>query len=148
MTNLILITLALLWSTLPIEKVDRPTPPPFKGDYVGASTFTPADSANYGYAETVDIWLRFNDSTYIYGLGDAFPTPEPTPQYAYGGGPFSHTDSTITFEGPYPKILRPAVILNGVFEWTLTADTLTLAADRESPIAGQHTVRLILHSTE
>jgi hypothetical protein len=143
MIQSVLILITVLWSILPIEKIDRSEPPPLAGNYIGYSRFQPSDSSNYGYAEVVDIWFQLNDSTYFYGLGDAFPVPGPTPEYSSGRGPYSHTDSTVTFEGAYPKILRPAVILYGTFTWNLTGDTLTLASEPDSPIPGRHTIRLI-----
>ncbi len=141
MASLILTLLIAGRLLVGIEIIDRPEPSEFAGDYLGTSLFTPADTSRP--ADTVAIWFTATDSTYMYGPGDAFPTPEPAPQFAFGHGPCQRTDSTITFDGVYPKILRPAIILQGEFSCVLTGDTLRIAAEHETPIKGEHNILLL-----
>jgi len=127
---------------LPIERVEREHPRPLEGDYLGASSFTAANPADSGYTETVPVWFEFVDSTYRYGLGEDFPTPEATNEYAYGFGPYSVVDSSVTLSGATNKILRPAVTLSGDFRFTVHGDTLRLAQAQTEFPAGLHTVTL------
>jgi len=128
---------------LPIDRVEREHPLPLEGRYLGTSSFHAANAADSGYTETVPIWFEFADSTYRYGIGEDFPVPETTEQFSYGFGPYTVVDSTVTLAGATNKILRPAVVLSGEFQFTMTGDTLELAQAQTSFPAGLHAIRLI-----
>ena len=139
MTVLAYAVVTAVFLLMPVERSEPPKAAPFVGRYVGASAFTPADPADSAYAETVDVWFIFDAKAYVYGEGDTIPEDEA----GDGGGPYRWTDSTVTLEGAYPKILRPAIVLRGAFTWRVTGDTLFLSQPSAAGAAAGYRLRLV-----
>jgi len=127
----------------PIERVEPEHACEVDGAYTGTSVFTADNPENAGYSEVLDIWFEFTEPTYRYGVGEDFPQPGATDVYSWGLGPFTFTDTTISLDGGYVKVLRPAVVLRGLFEWEFQGDTLVLTQVQTDPPTGLHMLRLL-----
>ncbi len=124
----------------PIDKVDHNPQDRLNGQYVGTSSFTASSPADKGYEETTGIWFIFEDTAYYYGEGNTLPEPGGAGD---GGGPYEVTDSTVALNGVYPKILRPVIVLRGVYRYELSGDTLTMTQPSVDGPGGGHRLRLI-----
>lgn len=124
----------------PIEKVDRSPQDNLVGRYLGTSSFVAEDPADRGYEETIGIWFIFEDTAYYYAEGDELPEPG---GMGDGGGAYEATDSTVTLNGAYPKILRPAIVLRGTYRYELHGDTLVMTQSTSDAPGGGHTLRLV-----
>lgn len=134
-----ILILSSLFAVMPMENSDKPNQAPFVGRYCGTSAFTPTNPADSGYADSIPVWFIFELDSYVYGEGETIPDD----LYGDGGGPYEWTDSTVTLNGVYPKILRPIIVLRGTFGWRLEEDTLTLTQPADTATEVQHRLRLV-----
>lgn len=140
MNFLLLSAFAGLLNLIPIEKVTRDPEDALIGRFVGTSAYVPEDPADQGYADTINIWFIFGDSIYHYGRGDTLPDPDGLGE---GGGPYEMTDSTVSLNGAYPKILWPAIVLRGTFDWEFVGDTLVITQSTGDTFGMGHMLRLV-----
>ena len=140
MHALVLVTLSTLVCLMSMKEVETSGESPLLGRFQGTSAFVPSRLDEAGYADTIPIWFVFEPEMYIYGEGETLPTDE---LYGDGGGPYEWTDSTVTLNGAYPKILRPVIVLRGTFSWRFDGDTLTLAQPADSSAETGHRLRLV-----
>lgn len=138
---LVLATLILsLFLISPIERVDRDPQQRLVGRYLGTSSFVADNPADQGYSDTTGIWFIFEDSTYYYGEGDTLPEPDDAGD---GGGAYEATDSTVSLNGAYPKILRPVIVLRGTFLCEFSGDTLVMIQPTGETVDGGHHLHLV-----